>query len=59
MFEKDPRFNGGHVALGYDGMGPDPSDPNKKSFMAHGLTSSQASRSFRQGFEAQGELSKY
>ena len=27
-FEKDPRFNGAHVALGYDGVGHDPCDPH-------------------------------
>ena len=24
----DPRFNGAHTALGYDGVGPDPCDPH-------------------------------
>ena len=26
-FAINPRFNGEHAALGYDGMGPDPCDP--------------------------------
>ncbi len=28
IFEIDPRFNGEHAALGYDGVGPDPCDPD-------------------------------
>ena len=37
-FEKDPRFNGEHVALGYDGVGPDPCDPhNHRSWLTASL----------------------
>ena len=29
-FDIDPRFNGEHKALGYDGVGPDPCDPHNQ-----------------------------
>ena len=37
--EKDPRFNGEHALLGYDGVGPDPCDPqNMRSwFLSPGV----------------------